>query len=408
MSTLAALLLAGSCATNLQQAPVVVIEPVGEPIILVHGFGGWGRDGVPGFYYWGGFTDLEAELRARGYNVMTAEGGPFSSNWDRACELYAHIKGGVADYGERHAAEHGHRRFGREYESLYPQWSAENKVHIIGHSMGGTTARLLAYLLEHGDLDEAAVPDASELFSDGEQWIASITTIAAPHNGTTVLFETGLVDFLVDSVTTSLGVIAETDLVPGYNTQLEHWGLERAPDERLLPYLNRIRRDRFWGDANTDSAISDLTVDRMREFNAAIAAESDVHYFSWAIESTIPGVLPGRMIPEFGMLPLFAPSAIWMGGYQPDVSEMPNDAWAQNDGVVNTVSMAGPTLGSDDIVVPYDGTPESGVWNYMGLIESTDHADIIGIPLWVEQDAPYGRSVVDFYAHVIETATRVQ
>ena len=33
------------------------------PIILVHGFIGWGRDEMNGYYYWGGQMDLESYLK---------------------------------------------------------------------------------------------------------------------------------------------------------------------------------------------------------------------------------------------------------------------------------------------------------------------------------------------------------
>ena len=32
------------------------------PIILIHGFLGWGRDEMSGYYYWGGKTDLETGI----------------------------------------------------------------------------------------------------------------------------------------------------------------------------------------------------------------------------------------------------------------------------------------------------------------------------------------------------------
>ena len=32
------------------------------PIILMHGFMGWGRDEMNNYYYWGGTTDLEEFL----------------------------------------------------------------------------------------------------------------------------------------------------------------------------------------------------------------------------------------------------------------------------------------------------------------------------------------------------------
>jgi hypothetical protein len=64
-----------------------------------------------GYKYWGGFTDIQEELKNRGYKVYSAAIGPFSSNWDRACELYAFIKGGYVDYGLAHSEKYSHRRF---------------------------------------------------------------------------------------------------------------------------------------------------------------------------------------------------------------------------------------------------------------------------------------------------------
>ena len=31
-----------------------------DPVILIHGFLGWGREEMAGYYYWGGLMDLEA------------------------------------------------------------------------------------------------------------------------------------------------------------------------------------------------------------------------------------------------------------------------------------------------------------------------------------------------------------
>ena len=61
------------------------------PFVLVHGFTGWGRDELLGFKYWGGFNDLQESLNQAGYRTYTGVVGPFASNWDRACELYAYI-----------------------------------------------------------------------------------------------------------------------------------------------------------------------------------------------------------------------------------------------------------------------------------------------------------------------------
>lgn len=40
------------------------------------------------------------------------------------------------DYGEEHAREMGHGRWGRLYSvGLYPSWSGEHPLHLLGHSM---------------------------------------------------------------------------------------------------------------------------------------------------------------------------------------------------------------------------------------------------------------------------------
>ena len=55
------------------------------------------------------------------------------------------------------------------------------KVHLIGHSMGGETIRMLAQLLENGDADERnATRDGSisPLFTgECRHWIESITLV---------------------------------------------------------------------------------------------------------------------------------------------------------------------------------------------------------------------------------------
>ena len=70
-----------------------------HPVILIHGFLGWGRNEMPGYYYWGGRTDLEAMLQESGHEVYSVSVGPISSNFDRAIETFYQIKGGQLDYG---------------------------------------------------------------------------------------------------------------------------------------------------------------------------------------------------------------------------------------------------------------------------------------------------------------------
>jgi triacylglycerol lipase len=90
-----------------------------DPVVLIHGFIGWGRDEMFGVKYWGGGVsgqrDLQEVLKANGTPTYTVAVGPVSPVWDRAVEAFYQVKGGCVDYGAAHAAKHGHERFGRCY-----------------------------------------------------------------------------------------------------------------------------------------------------------------------------------------------------------------------------------------------------------------------------------------------------
>eukprot|EP00457_Paulinella_chromatophora_P015820 gb/GEZN01016502.1/.p1 GENE.gb/GEZN01016502.1/~~gb/GEZN01016502.1/.p1 ORF type:complete len:175 (-),score=10.00 gb/GEZN01016502.1/:245-769(-) len=115
------------------------------PIVLIHGMFGWGYDRPMGGIvpsYWpgvvkewqGGFLEIGC--------------GASASDHDRAVEGFYQLYGGRTDFGQDHAQKYGHQRFGPTYErGLFPDWSADRPVHLIGHSYGGTTAIELYQLL---------------------------------------------------------------------------------------------------------------------------------------------------------------------------------------------------------------------------------------------------------------------
>ena len=168
-----------------------------DPVVFVHGLLGWGqRDRIYRIMpYWGMTTgSLTDYLSAKGYETYAASVGPLSSAWDRACELYAALTGGRADYGIAHAQRFGHARFGTAYPApLVPGWGADKPVDLVGHSFGGATARLLMQLLAHGCPEEVQAAEAagetpSPLFTGGKTgWVHALVAIAAPHDGSTFL-----------------------------------------------------------------------------------------------------------------------------------------------------------------------------------------------------------------------------
>ena len=381
-----------------------------HPIVLVHGFLGFAGRGPGGFNYWGGCLDLVEELRARGYPAYAAAVGPVSSNWDRACELYAAIRGGRVDYGQAHARAAGHRRFGREYPGLLPDWGETRRVHLLGHSMGGLTCRLLVQLLEEGDAAErAATPpeELSPLFAGGHggelAWVRSVTTLSSPHDGTPAAFRFDTAKPALRRFAAGLYYraakagrrvrLAEADIDGGQSgggslpsggtgpsragglrldLRLEAWGLAPAPGESADRFRRRFAHAEDWW-RGRDTGIWEGSPQGARELNLWVAARPDVYYFSWATEQTARDPISGRQVPEPGMSFLIYSQAAFIGGWGCD------PAWWPNDGIVSTCSMDGPTLGSSDLIVPYSGEPRAGVWNFMGVLSSCDHLDILGI-----------------------------
>ncbi|MGE5372454.1 MAG: esterase/lipase family protein [Solirubrobacterales bacterium] len=410
---------------NLPQPPAQAAAPRlnSYPIILTGGFGVWGREEMHGFYYWGGLTDLQQKLREAGYPCYTSAVAPTSSYWDRACELYAQIKGTRVDYGAAHAADKGHSRWGRDYSKdsteylpdngyirggLYPQWGDVdpatgriNKVHLIGHSMGGPTQRGLIALLEDGNieeiqyhLDHPGEPPMSPLFEGGKSWVSSCVTISSPHDGTSLNNGLNGVPWIQQVIGGFVALHGGKLGLINYDFKLDQWDLTKGPTESNDSYVKRVWASKCW--YTDDLSNTSGTPEGARDFNTWAVAQPDVFYFSWATEATFKEIFTGRQVPEVSMAPIWTLFGFHMGSYTTNApGKVPIDkSWWQNDGVVNTNSQDGPTLtnGVRDTIVNYNGTPQVGKWNYMGVKSSWDHSDIIGCTtLW---------SVVGFYKDI--------
>ncbi|MBD7910493.1 esterase/lipase family protein [Clostridium cibarium] len=358
------------------------------PIVMVHGLCGWGNKEMFNENYWGGSSSLRELLISKGYTVFTPTIGPISSNWDRACELYAYLKGGTVDYGEAHSKKYGHARYGRTFPGVYPkfgEYSDKNelqKIHLIGHSMGGETSRMLAHLLEHGDKDEinATGNNTSTLFTGNKHWIDSITTIATPHDGSQEAeiqenFEPFVHQFFA-SVAASAGLDPSTS--PNFDLRMDQWGLRKTPNESFDNYLKRVFQSNIWKNTK-DLSIWDLSLEGAREFNNLVSAENDIYYFSIACSDTHKDPATKYQLPNINMHPLLIKSAIDMGVYtQNQPNKVKVDAsWWENDGLVSVRSAIGPHEGSSDKIENYDVTPKIGVWNYLEKIDNIDHFEIM-------------------------------
>ena len=352
------------------------------PIVLIHGFFGWGNDEMGSYSYWGGHKDIQKTLEDNGYRVFNVSVGPISSNWDRAVEVYYQLKGGQVDYGYGHSEKYGliQKPSDKNYKGLYPEWNENHPVHIIGHSMGGQTARMLQYLLETELFEDASGnnKEKSELLGQSNKgWISSITSIATPHDGST----------LADIVTKTFPFIQYFIGVAGvvgtnfYNFDLSQWNLIRESDETWSSYVRRMRSHKAWGTKNISAW--DLSVDGAAELNSYLIASANIYYFSFVFSATSKNKLTGYHIPNKDVFLLIRSRAKLLGSkivFKSDGTET-DSTWWENDGIVNVRSMKGPTSGQNgpDLVVPFikSDSLKQGQWYSFDKI-NLDHYQSAG------------------------------
>ena len=352
------------------------------PIVLIHGFFGWGNDEMGNYRYWGGYKDIQKMYEENGFIVYNVSIGPISSNWDRAIEVYYQLKGGQIDYGFKHSNKYDliQKPPDKRYDGLYPQWDKNHPVHLIGHSMGGQTARMLQFLLETEILenDSLNIKENSDLLGLARKgWIASITSLATPHDGST----------LADIVTKTFPFVQYFIGLAGvvgtnfYNFDLSQWNINRALDETWSNYVQRMRKHKAWETKNISSW--DLSLDGAAELNGFLNASPDIYYFSYNFSATRKDNRTGYHVPDKDVFLLIRSRAKLLGSkiiFKKDGNET-DSTWWENDGIVNTKSMMGPTTGQNgpDPIVPYLSTNPlmQGQWYTFNTIK-LDHYQSVG------------------------------
>ena len=379
------------------------------PTVYVHGLMGWGEhdqiySAVP---YWGLSTDLMPYMTSKGYESYAASVGPLSSAWDRACELYAQLTGTTVDYGAAHAAEYGHARYGATYDKpLFEGWSADKKINLVGHSFGGATIRLFLDILADGSAEEqaaakAAGTEVSPFFEGGKaDWVYSLTTLAAPHNGTTFLeCCDNMAQFAAEASTAMAKLLGISDFKGVYDFQLDQFGIRKDDNETFAQALERVLKSDFL--SHNDNAFLDLTIDKSLEINKGIAIQPNVYYFSYAGDQTSADPRTGNhyptvsAIPSNGMCALMLSFSYNMGKYYDKYTAggiYIDRSWLPNDGLVNTVSALYPTTTDKNTTecrkqdgsqgwVNYDGYSDiafrPGIW-YVMPVTRADHMQFVG------------------------------
>ncbi|KAJ8098580.1 hypothetical protein POJ06DRAFT_282562 [Lipomyces tetrasporus] len=303
----------------------------GVPIVLVPGFAGWGGPLFGAVNYWGGIENIPKLLMERGYTVIVTPIGPLSTNWERACELYRQLTFGKfscfnpatneiqeihdvpIDYGNYFNSDTSGPLYtktcNRKRAILFSQspqdyvdwqWREDRKVHFICHSQGGNTVRYLVSLMKLGARD--LHPD---YFSTGgrDTWTVSVTTLGAPHKGTTII--DALNNFIANSTDQAVKLLARSFAIVSfqspqhraYDLQLDHWGICRRDKEPTGKESFQEMRQRLessfgpvskWYCSN-HNAFYDNSIKGVRDLHMkAIPTSSHVYYFSLSFHSTIP------------------------------------------------------------------------------------------------------------------------
>lgn len=363
------------------------------PYIFVHGMMGWGEKEkmYAAMPYWGMVCGNQMkQLRADGIEAYAQKVSPVGSAWDRACELYAELKGTTVDYGLAHSREKGHNRFGRKCEGLVKDWGEPmadggiKKIHLLGHSFGGATMRMLVSLLEFGSEEERVATPAGELsplFEGGHgEWVKSLTSISAPHDGTTFTHAFPKLMVGVTYGVLALGsVIGNTGANSVYDFHMEQWGLTEVPGNltyaRNMFNIKAIRKIV----KSKDNVFADLRIDQAMDMNRDIKTSPNVYYFSLAGNGTKP-VGDGTYVRDKIMIFAFIPFAKVMGRFplQNINGAEITEEWRPNDGLVSLESARYPHLEPHCVYEEVKDKPlKKGIWHVLPDAVA-DHGTVIG------------------------------
>lgn len=355
------------------------------PFIFVHGMMGWGEGSAYEVEtpYWGiqPENNVMTYLRNQGYEVYNPPVGGLSSAWDRACELYAQLMGTVVDYGEAHSKKCGHERYGRDYTgkaTMGEAWDFETPLNLVGHSFGGATVRLFASLIAYGDEEEIATSgeNCSGLFKGGhESSIYSVTTLAAPHNGSTVA--NYISDPIVPAVFVAL--LTQASINTGMNNMdlmFDQWGISADPAVSEQPKLSLGKCIK--AAASNDNCAYDMTVQGAEELNEKIKTVKTAYYFSYSTCITETDKCGYTKLNDdydnvfelfkFTSKMISASVNVFLGGKFIDKS------WGANDGIVPLTSALYPSNAEHTDYVD-DCELQTGIWYVMPTIMGADHYD---------------------------------
>lgn len=358
-------------------------------IVFVHGLFGWGPGELGGIPYWGHAMEAFKE----DFAVHEACCGPVSSFHDRACEVFAQIKGVPVDYGAQHSLNEGHKRTSKRFggQCFVKDWSEDNPVILVGHSAGAQTCMQLQRLL------------AEDYWDCGSSagWIEAIISIAGVLNGSTLPYLlgcdqstgllTGPVGHFLGKGVEVIGLAAQGPVKEFYDFKLDQWLGDKTPGN-LEDLTSALSASRFA--QGEDNLAFDLSLQGCWKANKQFTTHPDTYYLSFVTSQTRKEELFGRQVPEWGLNPLLALSGMYQGVF-PGFNEPPIPGWGsgdltagkwqENDGAVSSISQRYPfTAGNHPVGgegVLRREQLETGKWYWEKAEDSTgrrfDHLDVV-------------------------------
>lgn len=381
------------------------------PAVLVHGFLCFGdEEGLnsvcPNFGMWNG--NAAKTIKGFGVDCFTPSVGPFSSAWDRACELYAKLVGGTVDFGKVHSEKYGHARFGRTHKALIPDWGQLDddgrikKINLIGHSFGGPTVRMFLHLLEQGSEEERAGTlddELSPLFKGGKgSWVHSCTTLAATHEGVTLPDAGRPLVVPMQKLLFSLGsFLGDTPFVNIYDFHLDHFGMSTPKGKnKLMNFKSKSNQISHYISLNRDNIFYELSLKGGQEITKDFYPYDKTYYFSHAGNRTwkvgkSDVVLPTRKM--FKPLTLFSLFECLYSNEKDASKPLVGKNWRPNDGLVNVESALAPKHEPQTFYTMKEDC-KPGIW-YKMPVEDMDHVSYMGIGETNESYSRYFFDIID-------------
>jgi triacylglycerol lipase len=362
-------------------------------LVFVHGIFGWGPNELGPLPYWGkALSQFDPA-----FYVHEAKCGPVSSFHDRACELFAQIRGGAVDYGEDHSKAAGHARISPTLnfaKGFVKNWSADNPVVLIAHSAGAHTCLQLQMLL------------ASDFWSVGSNadWIEAVVCVAGVLNGSTLTYKfgcdtntgllTGAPERLIDAAVS----------VANWGTkwiEIPAWVPSWVPQVKVKPWLDHWKGNTNTFVMGTDNLAYDLTLQGCRDANEKFHTNTNTYYLSLVSgeeeqDLTIPffDVKVPFAPKNWGDMNILLRDAATFQAHKVDFTgkPIPNwgttddlkiEAWRRTDGAVSSISQRYPFTHHDE---PLGGegifsrqSIELGKWYFEhvenAIVQRFDHLD---------------------------------